>query len=589
MRTILQKYIYSAVLFSFLFIFPVKNYAQFLDTVSVNTLAATESSGEKPQSKVWKHDASWWAVIPDSTGTHIFRLVGSTWVKGLQLSTFTNFQADTKNDGDITYILLLKGTASKLITVQYDDVSNTHSVSATSNISLAGVETATIDIDSNDRMWLAYEASNKINVQWSNSPFIDWTNPVIELASGVATDDICAVTAFNGNKIGVLWSNQSSKRFGFKYHEDVNAPSSWSNDEIPALQSAVDTVGSGMADDHINFAVGSDGTIYSAVKTGYDTDGEPTIALLVRRSTPISGSNHWEDLHTVRDQQGINREPTRPIALLDEVNNKIYVIYTQDVGGDDIMYKYSSTTNVSFPIGDGSKLIPNVEHNWNDATSTKQSFDNEVVVLASSGSNKWKGVIAGLSPLPVELAYFNGALDGNVVQLRWRTETEVNNYGFDILRQAQDDDWITIGFVEGNGNTNSPRHYDFWDEAITNSGTYNYRLKQIDNDGTFDYSNVVTLNAGVPDNFYLSQNYPNPFNPSTSIQYTVSNRQFVLLKVYDVLGKEVATLVNEEKPAGTYTVTFDASSTTGGLPSGIYIYRLQTEDYSANRKMTLLK
>jgi hypothetical protein len=585
MRTILQKYVYTALLFSFLFIFPWNNYAQFLDTISVNTLDATESSGEKPQSKVWKHDANWWAVIPDSTGTHIYRLVGTTWVKGLQLSTLTNFQADTKNNGDITYILLLKGTASKLVTVQYDDVSKTHTVSATTSISLPNVETATFDIDSNNRMWLAYESLNKINVAWSNSPYNDWTNPIIQLETGLATDDICAVTAFSGNKIGVLWSNQNSKRFGFKYHNDVDAVTNWSTDEVPASQSANDSIGAGMADDHINFAVESDGTIYVAVKTGYDTDGEPSVALLVRRPTPISGSNHWEDLHSVRVRQGSGRCPTRPIALLDELNDKIYVIYSQDVGGNDIMYKYSSTTNISFPTGDGSKLIPNVEHDWDDATSTKQTFNNEVVVLASSGGNHWKGVIAGTSPLPVELTYFTAALDGNAVQLRWRTETEVNNYGFDILRLAQNDEWITIGFVEGNGNTNSPRNYDFWDETIANSGKYNYRLKQIDNDGTFEYSDVIIVNVGVPNNFYLSQNYPNPFNPETRIDFTLPGKQIITLKVYSILGELVEELMNEEKPAGNYSVTFDASN----LPSGIYIYRLQTENYSTNRKMTLLK
>jgi hypothetical protein len=109
MRTILQKYVYTIALISFLFAFPANIYAQFLDTVSVSTLTATESSGEKPQSKVWRHDANWWSVIPDSAGTHIYRLVGNAWVKGAQLSTFTNYQADTKNMGDVTYILLLYG------------------------------------------------------------------------------------------------------------------------------------------------------------------------------------------------------------------------------------------------------------------------------------------------------------------------------------------------------------------------------------------------------------------------------------------------------------------------------------------------
>ena len=402
----------------------------------------------------------------------------------------------------------------------------------------------------------------------------------------MATDDICAVTAFGGNKIGILWSNQNIKRFGFKYRNDGAAVTNWSTDEVPASQSANDSIGFGMADDHINFAVGGNGTIYTAVKTAYDTYGEPSVALLVRRPSPISGSsNHWEALHSVRVQQGHSRDPTRPIALLDEVNDKIYVIYTQDVGGNDIMYKYSSTSSISFATGDGSKLIPNTEHDWDDATSTKQNFNNEVVVLASSGGNQWKGVKAGITPLPVELDYFTAALDGNVVQLRWRTETEVNNYGFDILRRTKDENWNTIGFVAGNGNTNSPKSYTYNDIDIGQSANYYYRLKQTDNDGTFEYSDVVSVNVGIPSNINLSQNYPNPFNPETRIDFTLPGKQIVTLKVYSILGELVEELLSEERPAGSYSVTFDASN----LPNGIYVYRLQTENYSANRKMTLLK
>ena len=585
MRAILQKYTKYAVLYFFLFITPMNIHAQFLDTVSVNEIIATVSTGEKPQSKVWRHDAEWWAVIPNSTGTHIYRLVGTTWVRGLELSALTDYQADTKNVGSITYILLLNGSSSKLVTVQYDNVSKSHTVSASTNISLGGVETAIIDIDSNDRMWLAYESSNKINVQWSNSPYSNWTNSEIELASNIDSDDICSVTAFSGNKIGVFWSDQNSNRFGFKYHNDGDAVTNWSTDEIPASQSANDNIGAGMADDHINFAVGSNGTIYVAVKTGYDTDGEPSVALLVRNPTAESGTNHWEDLHSVRVQDGSNRQATRPIALLDDENNKIYVVYTQDVGGDDIMYKYSSTTSISYPTGDGIELISNTIHNWNDATSTKQNFNNEVVILVSSGSNIWQGVIAGIGPLPVELAYFTAALNDYEIKLRWRTETEINNYGFYIERTEENSDWLVLGFVEGHGNTNSPKHYSFVDSDIYESADYYYRLKQIDNDGTFEYSDVVNVTVGVPVLFALSQNYPNPFNPHTRIDYTLPEQQNVSLIVYSILGELVKELVNEVKPAGTYTVTFDASK----LPSGVYFYRLQTENFSANRKMTVLK
>jgi len=190
-------------------------------------------------------------------------------------------------------------------------------------------------------------------------------------------------------------------------------------------------------------------------------------------------------------------------------------------------------------------------------------------------------------PAPVELSSFNGVLSGYQVDLHWRTETEVNNYGFNIERSSSSlgTSWETIGFVNGNGNSNSPKFYNFTDKDIQISGTYNYRLKQTDNDGTFDYSKVVSVDVSMPGSYYLSQNYPNPFNPETKIDFNIPEKQMVTLRVYNTLGEQVADLINEEKDAGSYSVTFDASN----LPSGIYIYRLTAQKTVLNNKMTVLK
>ncbi|MGB5895979.1 MAG: T9SS type A sorting domain-containing protein, partial [Ignavibacteriaceae bacterium] len=246
----------------------------------------------------------------------------------------------------------------------------------------------------------------------------------------------------------------------------------------------------------------------------------------------------------------------------------------------------SSTTGINFPTGRGTQLIDNLTHQWDDATSTKQNFSDEVVILVSSTTGStWTGVSAGTNPVPVELAFFAGTLNGNNVELRWRTETEVNNYGFDIERTKDNSDWLTIGFVEGHGNSNSPKQYNFTDADIGLSGNYYYRLKQIDNDGTYEYSDVVSVEVGVPNNFYLSQNYPNPFNPETRIDFTLPEKQIVSLRVYNTLGELVKELVNEQRGAGSYSEIFDASK----LPSGVYIYRLQASELAENKKMTLIK
>jgi len=140
-----------------------------------------------------------------------------------------------------------------------------------------------------------------------------------------------------------------------------------------------------------------------------------------------------------------------------------------------------------------------------------------------------------------------------------------------------------IAFVEGYGTTTETHNYSYVDANLT-AGKYLYRLKQIDFNGQYEYSDVVEVEL-IPVQYALFQNYPNPFNPSTKITYTIPELSFITLKVYDVLGKEIATLVNEEKPAGNYEVEFDSSE----LTSGIYFYRLQAGSFVETKKMILLK
>lgn len=187
---------------------------------------------------------------------------------------------------------------------------------------------------------------------------------------------------------------------------------------------------------------------------------------------------------------------------------------------------------------------------------------------------------------PVELTLFKAEASGNNIFLNWETATETNNRGFEIQRSkvgSLKTEWQKVGFVNGSGTTTEQHSYSFKDENLQ-SGKYSYRLKQVDFDGTYKYSDIVEAEV-APSAFSLSQNYPNPFNPATSFQYTVGKRQIVTLKVYDVLGKKVATLVNEEKSAGNYRVKFDGSN----LASGIYFYQLNAGSYTATKKLILLK
>ncbi|MFQ3597369.1 MAG: T9SS type A sorting domain-containing protein [Chloroherpetonaceae bacterium] len=193
--------------------------------------------------------------------------------------------------------------------------------------------------------------------------------------------------------------------------------------------------------------------------------------------------------------------------------------------------------------------------------------------------------------LPVELVSFIGGQHREGVMLQWSTASELNNSGFEVERKSEGATWNTLGFVRGNGTTNEAKSYSFLDR--TASGKVQYRLKQIDFDGQFEYSPIIEVDAGLPKQFTLSQNYPNPFNPTTVISYQLPTASTVSLKIYDVLGKEVATLVNGRQDAGTYNFNFNAST----LASGIYFYRLQASatngasgsNFVQTKKMMLVK
>lgn len=188
-------------------------------------------------------------------------------------------------------------------------------------------------------------------------------------------------------------------------------------------------------------------------------------------------------------------------------------------------------------------------------------------------------------PLPVELTSFNALIKNHSVYLNWETATEKSNYGFEVERSTNKINWIQITFINGCGNSNSPKKYSYIDDKIS-SGNYYYRLKQIDTDGAFDYSKEIEVSIdNLPIAFALEQNYPNPFNPATKINYALPTDRLVVLTIYDAIGKEVATIVNEYEQAGNYSIEFNGST----MPSGMYFYRLQAGSFVETKKMLLLK
>jgi len=232
------------------------------------------------------------------------------------------------------------------------------------------------------------------------------------------------------------------------------------------------------------------------------------------------------------------------------------------------------------------KSTTGADSTWTGVGGAVNVSENYVELAGLNSFSHW--TLADLNnPIPVELTSFSASVVNNIVSLSWTTATELNNSGWDIERKSaivKDDSWTKIGFVKGSGSSTEVKSYLFKDENVA-SGKYNYRLKQIDFDGKFSYSNIAEISITGPDKFELYQNYPNPFNPETEIRFEVPTSTFVNISVYNLIGEKVTTLLNENIEQGVHLIKFAGSN----LPSGIYIYRLTSGSTNITKKMTLLK
>ena len=224
-------------------------------------------------------------------------------------------------------------------------------------------------------------------------------------------------------------------------------------------------------------------------------------------------------------------------------------------------------------------------------------FFRQVLTVRTNGLTGFSNftLTDATAPLPVQISYFGANTVNRDVTLKWITEMEINNSGFEIQRRTavkeNYSDWEKIGFIAGVGNSNVQNTYTYRDTKL-NTAKYQYRLKQIDYNGNFEYftlRNPYEIIIGAPASVSLSQNYPNPSNPVSNIDYQLTFRAKVTLKVYDISGREIKTLVNEVKDPGYYTAHFDG----GSLASGVYIYRIVVDGngqkFSKSFKLALVK
>lgn len=257
-----------------------------------------------------------------------------------------------------------------------------------------------------------------------------------------------------------------------------------------------------------------------------------------------------------------------------------YLLYTQW----DVNANYYNQQNITpYPIDCSfGQLVGGVGWDWAPAYAVPPQATQTSTGLENTGVAYYQTIVTD-DIIPVELMSFTFSVKENNVVLNWRTATETNNKGFEVQRKAAGE-WQTIGFVQGSGTTTQPQTYSYTDGNLA-AGSYSYRLKQVDFDGssyTYDELSIVVNDVA---SFVLQQNYPNPFNPTTQINYSIAERGNVSLVVYDLLGRQVAALVNEVQEPGAYKVNFNASN----LPSGVYTYRIQSGNFVQTKKMMLMK
>jgi len=375
---------------------------QMLSITTLANLSVSENTGEKPQSKVFEHAGQWWTVMPNSSGTSVFRLDGTSWTATQQITSENNFHADVEVVGDLVHVLLFDDSNSQLATLQYDGLDNRFEPWALRpqlvNVPISSsAETATLEVDSTGRMWVAYDVSSTVEVRYSDGLYTSWSAP-ITVGSGMSSDDISSIIAMPNNSIGVMYSNQNSDQFVFRVHQDGAAPTAWSAAETAASQWLA-SVGGNMSDDHVHLATTSDGTLYAAVKTSYTSSSQPLIALLVRRP-----NGAWDNLYQV-DSKG-----TRPIVVVNEAAGKLIVAYTESDNGGDIVYRESALGTIAF----GARQVL-ISGSNNNVTSTKYTSTNEIVFLAGSSSTA-RGVRLTFDNVPVnQPPVVSAGLDRSIV------------------------------------------------------------------------------------------------------------------------------------------------------------------------------
>ncbi len=432
----------------------------------------------------------------------------------------------------------------------------------------------------------------------NSSGVVQWTTDGVAVCTQGSTQQNATITSDGSDGAIISWQDSRSGNLDI-YAQKINSSGTaqWTADGV-----AVCTQGSTQQYPTIT----SDGSSGAIITWEDNRSGNEDV---YAQRINSSGTTQWT-ANGIAVITNSSRQ-RRPSIISDGSGGAILTWHDNRNTNSDIYAQKINSSGVPQWEADGVVVSTNSANQY-DPTIVGDGSSGAIITWVDDRNGNFDIYASKLSPdgaLPVELTSFTANLLGNIVELNWTTATEVNNYGFEVQRQKSEDrsqnsEWETIGFVLGHGTTNSPKTYSFTDplnlDLNPNLNRIDYRLKQIDNDGTFAYSKIVTVDlttiTDVNDNrivheFALNQNYPNPFNPATTIRFSVASASRVNITVSNVLGQQVMELVNDIRSAGNHEITFNANN----LATGVYLYKINAisidgkTNFTNTRKMILMK
>ena len=429
--------------------------------------------------------------------------------------------------------------------------------------------------------WTRFSSNTTILLIKSTDEGVTWSDPVTVSDGSSGVQGSFPAVSSDG-ELYVVWRSSGQIRFdkstdgGVTFGTDLTvstAPSAW----FPHM--AVDLSG-GPFNNYI-YVVWND-----------ERNGDDDVFL----SISSDGGDTWSSaLRVNNDPVGNGKVQYWPSIAISELGEIVILFYdTRNTQNNNIIEAYiarstdggASFTNELVSTEPSSTNIPNSDVRFGDYINIDFVGGNIVPVWTDERAGGFDmDIYTGQIPpiVPVELISFNHRIVNGKVTLIWVTATELNNMGFEIQRSLDNNIFVTIGFVGGKGNSTTNQYYSFTDESIP--GKIYYRLKQVDFNGSYNYSQIIEVDGVTVSTIQLQQNYPNPFNPNTTIKYQLGNDGFVNLKVFNSLGEQVAEPVNQFQKGGSHQLIFEAKD----LPSGIYVYQLSSGNYTESKKMILLR